>query len=109
MNAVGRAQKPNDVGDEHQNGGKTERMRPHRRHKLPARKIRNRVAKSTPRAKRQTERIERTEANQMRSVRIHHRHGRETHNPYGGFEHAPPPPPVQATTAPPEINAPYSG
>ena len=75
-----------NVGSENEDGREAERMGPDGRRQLSPGEVRNGVPEAAAGAEGGAERVKRTEADQMRSVRVHGSHAEETHAPEKGFD-----------------------
>jgi len=75
-----------NVGSENEDGREAERMGLDGRRQLSPGEVRNGVSEAAAGAEGGAERVKRTEADQMRSVRVHGSHAEETHAPEKGFD-----------------------
>lgn len=91
------------VPDQNNDRGNTEGMRVHRVDDRTTGKISNRVAQSTPGAKREAKHVERTKTKKMRTLGIHRGHSQESTHP---DPHAPGHEPDDLPHSAPEIIAP---
>lgn len=94
----GGPKQPTGVRAENENSRNPQRVRLHRGRNVPAGKVGHGVAQPTPRAKRQSEGIKRTQREEMVPGRIHHRHSPYTDDPYERLERHGPTPDAEPPT-----------